>query len=645
MILRSLPVLASAALCVGGLSAQSPFARALPESSVGYISFPDLSTTLGELGEMPLLKTWNEPEVQDFFRSLLEMAEEEFENGLNEARDAYESGMIPIDPDAVLEMRVRSMSVALTELSIAMPSGTTTEEQSMMAPKPRIGFLVQMDFGESIETWKQVLQVGAGALAMQTGMAPTPAEVDGLDVFSLQIDPEDPMGLHYCFSGSNFVLGTLANDVAGVANRMNSEESTGLSGTSSFQSNAQRIDFGGAEFEMFFRPGPGLDFLLQGLDVAAAMAPDFPEEIDIAGVRRVVDALGLRSVDSMSMTSRYVGGTAVTEVYTASPMQNRKGLFAGGSNTVDLNTLRWIPKDAVSFSLGSVDVQGFYNTLMNGVEAYAPGMGDMARDMMAQMEEQIGLSIENDLFGAFGQNYAMWSMPFAGMAAQPEVVVIADMNNQEGFMNSLRTLEQLSEGALSLNPIKRSGLDLFQLRLEIDMGSDALPIPINPADFFTPTFGFKEGKIVMALSSGDVKNALRRMDRDDDANGDIRSNPEFARYIESHIQGNSFESLSFTDHKSSVGGMYQLVASLMAFVPMTPDIPIDPALLPEPSTVTKHMFGGLDYTQSDENGWRSVSIGPFGMELDVLIGGLVGAGIATFGVMSDDIAAEFGEGR
>jgi hypothetical protein len=89
------------------------------------------------------------------------------------------------------------------------------------------------------------------------------------------------------------------------------------------------------------------------------------------------------------------------------------------------------------------------------------------------------------------------------------------------------------------------------------------------------------------------------------------------------------QSLSFTDWKAQLEGFYQLITTVLAFVPTNEDIPFDPQLLPEVATLTKHMFGSLSYERVDATGFLSTSISPFGPEMIVpiaaLIGGVAGA--------------------
>ena len=142
-----------------------------------------------------------------------------------------------------------------------------------------------------------------------------------------------------------------------------------------------------------------------------------------------------------------------------------------------------------------------------------------------------------------------------------------------------------------------------------------------------PTFAFKNGYMVMGFSSGDVRRAFRRMDREDDPTGDIRGNENFAPYL-AQIPKNA-GSVSFTDWPAQFDGLYNMAAGLIAFMPIDDDVPIDPSLLPESSTLTQHLFGSIAWSTTEGEGYKSHARGPFGPEVVALFGAAV-AGVAVF---------------
>ena len=154
----------------------------------------------------------------------------------------------------------------------------------------------------------------------------------------------------------------------------------------------------------------------------------------------------------------------------------------------------------------------------------------------------------------------------------------------------------------------------------------------NVFDMMQPTFAFKDGYMVMGFSASDIKRVFKRMDREDDPKGDIRSNKEFAAIAQSIPAGVS--NLAFTDWKATFESGYQLATGVLAFVPMPEDVPIDMSLLPDSETLTQHLYGGLTYTKTDAEGSETVSVSPFGPETGLALGVLIGAAVAGAGFMA-----------
>ena len=156
----------------------------------------------------------------------------------------------------------------------------------------------------------------------------------------------------------------------------------------------------------------------------------------------------------------------------------------------------------------------------------------------------------------------------------------------------------------------RRGITSYSLKLDLP---PIAGLPIDPATLFKPVFGFRNGYLVAANSSSDLRRAIKRLDREDDPQGDIRGNPEFAA-VAARIPA-KVSSISFTDSKASFEGFYQLAAGLLAMLPLGEDVPLDLALLPDPSTLTQHLSPSLSYSTVGESSAETVSVSPWGPEV------------------------------
>lgn len=610
-----------AALPAAPALSQSAFAKALPADTTMYVSFPDIRTSIEQMKDMPVGKIWREPDVQDFFADALKMAQEHWDQAMEQARAAHEQGQLPFDPDELVKARVHSASFAITKLALDVHDGPDS-------PLPRIGMLAHLDFGDSAPIWHKVIQTGLQMLAAEAGddVARSERDVGGTKVVSLR-PTEAPdaleMSLEIAFVGNGVIVGTLAADVDTVLGNLQSGEA-GLTASTAWQTAAGQLDLQGAEAEFFFRPGAALDFVIDVLEIAKAEG-ELPPMVKVDGIERALHALGLRGIQGIASTSRYESGKSVSETFVAAPADQRRGLLTSAGAPIGRSFLKWIPKDAVSFSAFRFDLSKIYSTLVGAVRAYDEQMAEHLLGQLAQAEDQLGISLEKDLFGAFGDEFVSWQMPMAAVSAAPEMAVLLKVNDQERLLKTLDTFAQLSDGKFSIDKVERRGITVHQVRLDIDFGSEMGAM--NPLQMFVPTFGFKDGYMVLAFSTGDVKRAFTRMEREDDPTEDIRSSEEFAPHLAKIPEDAT--SISFTDWKTTFESWYQIGTGLLAFVPMDEEIPFDLVLLPDSQTMTQHLFGAVSWSRTTEAGFEATSISPFGPELIVPLAVLIGGGVVA----------------
>jgi hypothetical protein len=598
-------------------AAQGSILPYLPKDTIVAVAAPDLAASLAEFAQMPLAKMWAEKEVQTFFADVKELAIKQFNEGLAQAKEMHAQGALPINPEELLKLRLQGVTVALTKLHIG---------KTDMGPMPEIGLLVHLDFGSSAPTWNALIKTGLGLLEAEAGEQMKKQESKIGDVTLLTYSPPAEMGiqmgLNIAMVPNGIVIGSLASEVQELVAAMNAKAPV-LGASAAYQANVKHLTTEGAECEAFVRFDPLVDFALMALRMGTEKGE--LQGLDIEGVNRAVDAMGLRNLGSVGMTTGYVDGKAITRAYASS----------GGSGTtssvktIDTSFLKWVPKDAVSFGAGTFAVMPIYDTLVRGLQAYNPEMAKGVLEQLQGMEKQLGFSIRDDFFGSLGDHYISWSMPMGTISSPPELAYLLAIKDEAKFVNVLKTLAKLSQGMVEIEEGEKRGVKAYQIRVNFDptegMGG------MNPFDMFQPTFAFKNGYMVLGFSASDVKRVFQRMDREDDPKGDIRSNKEFAAVAASIPAG--VTSVSFTDWKSNFESLYQIATGLLAFVPMGDQVPIDLSLIPDSGTLSKHLFGALSYTKTDAQGTESISISPFGPEVALLVGGLAVAGAATFGVM------------
>lgn len=611
---------ASAALLLllAPVAAQGSILPYLPKDTMMAMGAPDLSVSMAEFAKMPLARMWAEQEVQAFFADVMELAKKQIDEGMKQAKDMHAQGALPVDPEQLMKLRVNGFAFAITKLNMTMGE---------RGPQPDLGFMLHLDFGDSAPAWNALIKMGLGMMEAEAGDEMTKQESKVGDVEMISYSPPaevgTKMGLNIAMVPHGILIGTLANDVRETVAAMNGKTPM-LGATKHYQTTSARLDAQGAECEMFMRPDPMVDFAMNVVRMGSEQGA--MPGVDIDGIERAVKAMGLRDLGSVGMTSNYVDGKSVTRSFSS----NGAGAATAAVKTIDTAFLKWVPKDAVGFSAGTMDVMSFYDTLVRGLQAYDAELSKQMMAHLAEMEKQLGFSVRDDFFGAIGDHYITWSMPMGTISSPPEMAILVKVNDEQKIVNVLKNLAKLSNGMVEIEEGEKRGVMAYQIRVNFDptqgMGG------MNPFDMFQPTFAFKQGYMVAGFSASDVKRVFQRMDRkEDEPKGDIRGNKEFAAIAASIPTG--VTSLSFTDWKSNFESLYQVATGLLAFVPMGDEVPIDMSLLPDSATLTKHLFASLSYTKTDAAGTESVVVSPFGPEVGLLMGAAIGAGAAVFAGM------------
>jgi hypothetical protein len=591
-----------AALGLGlAATAQTAVLPYLPKDTIIAVSAPDLATSMLRFQQMPLAKMWAEEEVQNFVADLEAMIHGKIEELLKQGREMHAQGQLPVDPDAVLKLRMRGVTMALTHLEVS---------NGELGVEPKIGFVLHLDFGATAPQWNSLVQVGMEMLEGQAGdqVTKTESKVGEWPLTTLTPNrvKNSPMGLTIVTLPEGLLIGTLADEVRGIADSLQKKAPV-LAASETFAAAMKQVPTAGAELTAFAHFDPIVDFALNLLRMATDMNDDLAM-VDLDGVDRAVTAMGLRHLPTEVSATSYVDGKCVSRSFRANGGATDK---TSASPTVDTAFLKWVPKDAVGFSAGTMDVMSVYDTLLKGLQAYDPDLADQALAHLAEMEKQVGFRVRDDLFGSLGDHYMTWSMPMGTISSAPEMALLLKVRDEGKLVNTLKTLSQMSNGMVEIEESEKRGLKVYQLRVNFDptqgMGG------MNPFDMFTPTFSFKDGYLVGGFSASDIKRVFQRMDREDDPKGDIRSNREFAA-----VAGNlppAVDSLSFTDWKAQFESIYQIATGLLAFVPIGEEVPLDMSLLPDSASLTKHLFGSISYSRSVAGGHESQSISPFGPEV------------------------------
>ncbi|MBM3961103.1 MAG: hypothetical protein FJ306_04270 [Planctomycetes bacterium] len=612
------PLLLSA-LLLAPLAAQGSALPYLPKNTLMAASLPDITTSIAEFQAMPLAKMWAEPEVQTFVGDAVKMLRKQIDLGLAQAREQHKQGELPVDPDEVLKLRVESATLAVTKLAVK-----TTEE----GLKQDIGLMAHFHFGASASAWLPLVRMGIDQLVAATEgeFERTDGKLDNETLISLKLKPDSANtspDLHFVLLADGLLTGTDLDEVRETLAAMKAK-TTMLGATADYQAGFASLDSKGAELELFLRPSGLVEFGLSAMQVAEDMGQLGGLAMD--GVRRAVDALGLRKLGALSLTQSYTDGKAVNRGFIGASNVGATGATAAPARKVDMAMLKWVPKDAASFGTGSFDVEWLYGMLTKAIEAYGPEAAKEFQSALAASEKELGFSLRDDLLLAFGDHFAAWALPQASLNTPPETTILIKVKDDARVLKAIKGLVAMSNGLLELEEGEKRGIMVYQFSVNAEeiegLGG------MNPLEAYMPTFSFKNGYLVACFSPSDVKRAFARLDRkEDEPKGDIRGNKEFASIAASIPADVTY--FNYIDWKATFEGYYQIATGLLGFIPMGEDVPLDMAQIPDSATLTKHLFPSVSYGRVDANGTVTTSISPIGPEV-YLLGVAIGIGFGSF---------------
>ena len=433
-----------AALPIGTARAQSrALKEVLPANTLFYMSAPDLEGAFQQFQQAALFKIWNEPEMKEFMKEPLAKAAEEFDKALAQAREGYKAGKVPVDPDQVLKLRLKGFSMGLADVVLPGEAGPMS-----------VGLVVALDFGETQPQWKKLLD---GLLGM--AFERHPERKDSLTTtkvlnyeFSTISPPRSPISANWAWADTQLVFSLSPATITSVLKGLSGEDTGAvLAKDADYEKTASQM--GGLQspsVEVFMKPRRVFELLLGGLQLAA-MNPEFAPGLDLEGVRRAVDHLGLFSVTAMGGVLGYENGKGVSKSFVLAPEEDRKGLSALGSGEpLDVSKLSLVPKDASSFTYSRMGISTIYSTMVGALRAYSAELADQVLAHVGAVEKQIGIKVQDDLFAQLGDEFLYYTKPSSGLMSPPEMGILIGVRDGKRVVDSFLALAKLSKGAVTI---------------------------------------------------------------------------------------------------------------------------------------------------------------------------------------------------
>ena len=335
------------------------------------------------------------------------------------------------------------------------------------------------------------------------------------------------------------------------------------------------------------------------------------------------DASGANSIKALAFAAsiRDKGIRDVFYLHAPGPKQGMVNILS--PDPLAASILKQVPQDAGSFVAGRMNLPFLYQEVKKMATLGDPEKTAKWDQGVAMAGGMMGMDIEKDLLASFGNEFCFYARVGAPGAALPvpEVAFVLSIKDKTKLQTLLSRIEMLAAAKMGgakpgaapagWKQLQHAGETIKYTSLPIPL---PLPIPLNPSYALTDKF------LIISISTQTVKAALDNLKQ---PGADITASEDFKHVTAALSSGYGF--VGYSDIKKAI-------AQAMASLPMTASmlaqkgIVLDPATLPQPDAVAKHLFGGALVLRGEENGLSIEGFSPVGVTSAIPLAAL-GAGL------------------
>lgn len=347
------------------------------------------------------------------------------------------------------------------------------------------------------------------------------------------------------------------------------------------------------------------------IDTLAKYQPLFAQQRipvlgDPNGVQKLLDAMGLGSLQSLSLAMSPEGKGFKTTMFVHAPGVAEGLIGSMVPKVISSGDLVVVPRDVRWASASNIDLGGTYTRIVELIGRLSPETKPAIDDAIGRVEQMMGFKIGEDLLGAFGDTWVTYDAPAAGGIWISGMTFVVDVKPGHKLDTVLPGLVSAVNGFLAG---REHGEDFALAIIEEEyrghvirhMTCRGLPIPVAPA------WAEHEGRLVIALFPQMARFAL---DHQIDKGPTLLDNQDFVQ-ARKHVPEDVY-AISYVDSKSGTRQLYSwlLPLSQMGFGMLQgQDIPVDISMLPSAETIARHVSGSVGGSALTPDGWISVSYG------------------------------------
>ena len=539
--------------------------RRVPASTLAFVGMERIDAWQQRLEATAMGRMMADPEMQAFMAPIQEAAQQMMQGGMMEV------------PPLVMEL-LQQMGGLRGQIGVALVSVDVAEERPVLA--------ASLDFGTHVGDFLEFLtrvkrEVDPDGQAVKT------MEQGGRTWWEADLGPGTPFSLHATTVDTALVLATDRGLLEGM---LAGPVEGSLGASEDFLAVQRRA--GGGDLGVFVYGN-----VKAALDAFGGMLPD--QGLTIA------NALGLDTVRAVAygMAFKGDGFRDTLMVYAPGadhgivPMLEMKPLTA--PRTLDL-----APATSFYWSEGSIP----FDTLMARLRALVAGIDPDATSQidggLAQAGQFLGVDIEKELLAGMQGGYGAYAALPVGGGLFPEVALVIQVKDPASFEGVFDRLAQGIAGAVneegdvlaSTRTMDYHGIRMHLFELQAARGDDVVP--------FTPTWALLGDRLVITLVPYSMKEIVLRSQGQASTPG-LASKEDFQSLMA--LRPDDAGYMEYLNLKAGLGLLYDTLVPLLQTaakpnVMKDMPLPIDWALLPPASRVTKHFRSLASFVTWNEDG-------------------------------------------
>lgn len=587
MIRKSLAVsmlVVSAVIPVPGASAAPPadLAALFPPDTLVYVARGGSDQTEAAFKSSAFGKTWNDPQVARFVDQAGAAIDKLIVKELRSKRDraTYSAAR-----RVAATMFRRPAALAITEF------------QTEARKPPVIGAALVCQVGAdsaSFMTDVQTLLTGLGIARKEKDAAPE----GGMRPLGLPV----PGGAAFGVIDGHFILAVGQDTVDGIRQRLSGG---GESLASAATLTLPRRKIGGdasTRVMTFYLNAPRVFERLLALTPAIAEGTADAEQMSET-VGEVLKQLGADQMKSIVWEMHYRDGGCLGATYTYTGGKAR-GLFAPGGPALRDADLAVLPRGATWATIWRADFAGLYRAALAVLERIDADAHRSLGEAVADLEQELGLKLESDIFVPMGDSLTVFDAPENGGIWFTGTTFAFRSADPGRLATSLR---RLSEKLAELAGTKKTRVQSIRHgEYEIDyVNVVGVPMPV------APSWTVAGERVFVAFYPQVLMATIDRLSGGKPAVESVLAHPDYQRAMKTI--GPVGTSFGFVDTRGGVEALYPLLQTggqLLSALGQGEGLPLDPATVPSRRALTQHLFADVSTSRADEDGVLRLSFGP-----------------------------------